>query len=432
MDYNEAIAYLEAREVFGINLGFRRIEKALHLLGRPDKGAKIIHVAGTNGKGSTCAYMTSMLREAGYQVGTFTSPHIYIYNESYQIGGQSIENDKFAKYISEVAELLEVEKWQEPITKFELMTALAFYIFKREGMEFIILEVGLGGRDDATNVIEDSLVSVITPISLDHTNILGNTLEEIAYAKAGIIKENQLVVSAVQIDAVSKVIMKEVEKKHGNLAICHRQFEEIQLKFNYTLFSAIFGRDIIKSIKNPLVGKHQMENVSLALLTLQKLVECGHISVTKDQIKAGIEKTTWMRRMEVLEGDLTYLLDGSHNVNAIEALAHHVNKFYSPDQVTLVFGVFADKDYKKMFDLLKRIANRIVITEIQNHPRRLAIEEARTKLNDIKDLDRNKTILFEKQAYKALNIAKKNAVKSGLIIVAGSFYLMKSIEGNEE
>lgn len=431
MDYNEAIAYLDEREVFGINLGFSRIEKALHLLDRPDKGAKIIHVAGTNGKGSTCAYMTSILREAGYKVGTFTSPHIYTYNESYQISGQSIEDNKFAQYISDVAMSLEVEKWEEPITKFELMTALAFYIFKKEKVDFIILEVGLGGRDDATNVIEDSLVSVITPISLDHTNILGTTLEEIAYAKAGIIKKGQIVISAHQKSAVIKVLKEEVEKKHGNIIFCHRQVEELQLKFNYTLFSAIFGQEIIKNIINPLVGKHQIENVLLAILTLEKLVECGYITVTKEQIRKGIEKTTWKRRLEIIEGDITYLLDGSHNVNAIEALVNHVNKFFSPNQVILVFGVFGDKEYEKMFELLQRVANNIIVTEIESHPRRLTIEEASTRLNSISNREVKKNLLFERSVGEAMRKARKNVAEDGLVIVAGSFYLMKSIEGDK-
>lgn len=229
MNYVEALNYINDKNKFGSRLGLDVIGKLLDLLGNPHLNMKYIHVAGTNGKGSTSAHIASILKEAGYRVGLFTSPYLERFNERISINGQDIPNERLAKITEKVKEKVEImlqEGYEHPTT-FEIVTTVAFVYFKEENVDFTVLEVGLGGRADSTNVIEDSYVSVITTLDYDHTDVLGDTLGKIAYEKAGIIKENGLVISYPQEEEAFKVIEEVAMEKKAKLILCPMEKVEI-------------------------------------------------------------------------------------------------------------------------------------------------------------------------------------------------------------
>ncbi|MCX5748738.1 MAG: bifunctional folylpolyglutamate synthase/dihydrofolate synthase [Candidatus Saganbacteria bacterium] len=342
MDHDRSVLYLESFWKFGIKLGLHRIEKLLRELGDPQKKIKTVHVAGTNGKGSVCAMVSLVLREAGYRTGLFTSPHLFTYMERFKINGKDIPENKFNGYVGKVRAVInKYEKGEELPTEFEILTAIAFLYFADENVTIAVIETGLGGRLDSTNVITP-LVSVITNVDLDHTEVLGKTIELIAKEKAGIIKDNIPVVTAAQGKALS-VIKKTAAKKKGRLVI-------------------VSGPDLNLSASIPLYGQHQKINAATAVAAVAELRKSGY-KISDSDIRIGIAKTKWPARFQILRRDPVVIVDGAHNPAGIKALIDSASAFKNRSgRDIFVAGILRRKDHKKMLSMLCSAADTLILT----------------------------------------------------------------------
>lgn len=330
MDYNIAIQKLTSKGMFYIDLGLDRIREALEKLGNPQDGLKYIHVAGTNGKGSVCAMLESILREAGYRTGLYTSPHIFEYTERFKINGQDISKADFAGLFEEVSGI------NVHLTEFEILTVMMFLYFSRNDVEIVVLETGLGGRFDATNVISENLCSVITQIDLDHTDRLGKTKDEIAFEKAGIIKPNCPVVTSMGYEAIRD------------------RADEVNSMLVFT--SPFVPQDFVESLS--LKGLHQVENLALVLSTIQYVFK----DIDEMTIKRGLMKVKHPFRFEFFE-DKNLIVDASHNPNGIKALRENLDYYYPNEKRRFVFGCLKRKDYKKMMQILFREGDEVYLNE---------------------------------------------------------------------
>ncbi|AEF17711.1 FolC bifunctional protein [Thermoanaerobacterium xylanolyticum LX-11] len=413
MNYSDAIKYIHNTNKFGIKLGLDNIRRLLEYMGNPQKKLKFIHVAGTNGKGSTCAFINSILINAGYKVGLYTSPYLEEFEERMRINNKNIPKDKLAdyvEYVKDVVDRLLADGYHHP-TEFELITAIAFKYFRDENVDFVVLEVGLGGRFDATNVIDNSLVSVISTIDYDHMDKLGDTLEKIAYEKAGIIKENGIIVSFYQKDEALQVIERVANLKKASLDILDiNDVEIIESNSEYQIFNY---RDY-KNLKICIIGKHQIYNASLALMAVEKLRSQG-ITISEEAIRVGLADAKWPGRIEVLSRCPFIVIDGAHNPQGMSVLKEALNLF-SYERLVLVIGMLKDKDTDKMLKLIVPLAD-IVITTKPVSDRAYTAEELAEKIKGVNPLH------FE-DIDDAINEALRKANKKDLILFCGSLYMI--------
>lgn len=361
MNYQEAMEYISSTTKFGMNLGLKRIERLLYYMGNPERGLKCIHIAGTNGKGSTTAMISSMLIESGFQVGIYTSPYLQRFSERIRINEREISKEdivRLIEYIKPIVEKVAQEGHDHP-TEFEVITALMFKYFQEKKVDLAVLEVGLGGRLDSTNVI-DPLLSVITSIDYDHMAVLGNTLGKIAYEKAGIIKEGGIVVTYPQQKEAYEVI-REVSREKNALLI-DSGIGEIKLK-SYSIDSQIFDIEYkdekYEDLAICLLGEHQLMNARTAVCAVKALREMG-ISIGRESIYQGLRKAKWPGRLEVMGRNPMILLDGAHNLQGIISLKEALKKYFSFDRLVLVMGVLKDKQVEEMCRTIMPMADRIV------------------------------------------------------------------------
>ncbi len=340
MNYIESVKYIHSLLKFGIRPGLNGMDALLHFLGNPHKGLKYVHVAGTNGKGSTSTAISNVLIEAGYKVGLYTSPYVTDFLERVQFQGEPIDKSVFAVNVDKVKTAVEeLEKKDIVITEFEALTASAFLCFKELECDVVVLEVGLGGRLDATNIIDTPLVNVITSLSIDHSAILGNTIEEIAFEKCGTIKVNgNVICSFGQHPKAIKVIEKIVEEKNNTLTIpCESDVEIIK--------SDIFGTEFYYKknkyfVKMP--GKHQVKNMTCVIEAADILKK--YFDVTDENIKVGISKTILPARVEIISKKPLVILDGGHNEDGAKAFYNAVlPELEKSKRVIVVAGMMADK-----------------------------------------------------------------------------------------
>lgn len=370
MTYQEALQWIEDTKKYGSVLGLDNIKALLEKLKNPQKKLQIIHVGGTNGKGSTAAYISTILAAAGYKIGRYVSPVIFEYRECIQITKQ--QNDTvITEYISEkeiikqiecvnsaVQELLKEGK-QHPTT-FEIETTMSFLYFLEERCDIVILEVGMGGRLDATNVIEHSLCSVLTSISMDHMQFLGNDIEKIAKEKAGILKENGLAVCYdYQNDKVVNVIQMEAQKK--NATVKYADFSKITSE-KHSLDGISFSYKNYEQIRLNLLGENQVKNASLAIEVIECLNKSGKLpnEITREQLYKGLEMTKWDGRFSVLSKKPLLIADGAHNEDAAKSLAKSLELYLPGLKCIFVIGVFADKEYDKVVQLTAPYAQTII------------------------------------------------------------------------
>ena len=423
MEYLEALNYINDKNKFGSRLGLDTIGKLLELLGNPHLDMKYIHIGGTNGKGSTSAYISTMLKESGYKVGLFTSPFLERFNERISINGVDISDKRLGEITGRVKEKIEImlEEGYEHPTTFEIVTTIAFVYFKEENVDYVVLEVGLGGRSDSTNIIDNSLASVITTIDYDHVDILGNTLDKIAYEKAGIIKENGLVISYPQEEEAFNVLKEVSKDKNADLIRCPMENINIrELNEFGGIFDFKYNNQIFSEIKIKQLGKYQIYNASLALFTLLHLRDMGKIQITDEEIRRGLEKTKWKGRLEVLRRNPTFLIDGAHNLQGAKTLADSIDMF-KHNRLIMCVGILADKDVEHMVEILAPLADEIIVTEV-NMPRKMkaeSLEEIIGKYNPNTIIEKNR----EEAVNKAINMAKPD----DLIVFAGSLYLIGEI-----
>ncbi|MBP2072785.1 bifunctional folylpolyglutamate synthase/dihydrofolate synthase [Thermoanaerobacterium butyriciformans] len=413
MNYQDAINYIHNTHKFGMKLGLENIKRLLIHMGNPQSNLKFIHVAGTNGKGSTCAFINSILLEAGFKVGLYTSPYLEEFEERMRINNQNIPKDKliyYVEYIKPIIEKIVDEGYNHP-TEFEIITAIAFKYFCDENVDFVVLEVGLGGRFDATNVIERSLVSVITTIDYDHMDKLGDTLEKIAFEKAGIIKENGTVVSFYQKDEALKVIEEVSRLKNASLSVMDTN--DVKIKESDSNHQ-VFDYKNYKNLKISIIGKHQVYNASLAVMAVEKLKQYG-ISFSEDVIKRGLINAKWPGRIEVISKLPLIVIDGAHNPQGMAVLKEALNLF-TYNRLILVIGMLKDKDTDSMLKLIVPEADLIITTKPISD-RAYTAEELSQKIA-------YDDVLHFENIDDAINEALKRAGKNDLILFCGSIYMI--------
>ncbi|MBQ4116147.1 MAG: bifunctional folylpolyglutamate synthase/dihydrofolate synthase [Clostridia bacterium] len=362
MNYKETLEYIHSVCWKGSRPGLERTEKLLSMMGNPQDKLKYIHVAGTNGKGSVCSMLSTVLRKAGYKTGLYTSPFVRYFNERMMIDGQMISNEE----LSEVTEYVKqfADKMEDVPTEFELITAIAFEYFSRNNCDIVVLETGMGGRLDSTNIIKTTVLSVITGIALDHTAYLGDTLGKIATEKAGIIKQNIPVVyggkSVEAYEAISKVA-------NERNSILHTATDAEFKNIEFSLRGCTLDTPQFKKLFVSLVGDYQPSNIATALKCLLVLTSVG-FKISEEDIRNGMAEVYWPARFEIINEDPLMIYDGAHNPEGLRACVDSIKRFFGDKKVNIISGVMADKDVNSMLPVIAEVADE-VFTVIPNNPR---------------------------------------------------------------
>lgn len=359
MNYKDAQDFLYGLQAFGIKLGLRNITRLLHEIDDPHRRFPAIHIAGTNGKGSVAALVESVLRTAGYRTGLFTSPHLIDFTERIRVNGRPIPRGKVSAGVA----LLKPSIQRYRCTFFEAATALAFHHFCEEQVDVAVVEVGMGGRLDATNVISP-LCTIITDIDNDHTDYLGDRLRNIAQEKAAVIKENGLVITSVTDPEIMEVLNATCHRKGATLYTTaeHCSLKVREVTPGGSLLDARAHFRSYPDLQLPLVGRHQLRNLGAALLALDVLRENG-FAASELTIKEGVARTAWPGRLQILQERPLFILDGAHNPGGIRALKGALQELFTYDNLILIFGVMANKNYSEMVETIVPLARRVVVTK---------------------------------------------------------------------
>ena len=422
MNFQEAVNYLTSLSKFGINLGLSRMEYLLQQFGNPEENLKVIHVAGTNGKGSTVTMTANILKEAGFRVGVYISPHLYCFTERMTINGEPIPQEKLAELTARVKPTLErlpLETDLDEATEFEVTTLLAFLYFMEEKVDFVILEVGLGGRLDATNVVRKPLVSVVTNVDLDHMDQLGNTLREIAGEKAGIIKENSLVVTASYEPEVLDVIKEVCQEKKARLWQVGKDI--LWEKGPCSLFKQCFNLEVAgkryENMETGLLGEHQILNAATAFGVMEALRERG-FSIDERAIRAGLAKSKWPGRLEIMQENPLVIVDGAHNEAGAKILRKALEEVFEYEKLVLLLGIFADKAVGDVVKELVPLASRVIVAKSHN-PRALTPEELAEEVKNYTD-----QVIVKEEILAGVQAALALAGPRDMVCIAGSLSTM--------
>ena len=418
MNYEESLQYIHSVNWTFCNLGLERIQCLCEKLGNPQDELKFIHVAGTNGKGSVCAMLDETLRQAGYRVGIYTSPYIKEFNERMRVDGKNIENDELAELTTLIQPI--ADAMEDKPTEFELITAIAFEYFRRHRCDVVVLEVGLGGRLDSTNVIKHSLLSIITGIDFDHTKLLGNSIQKIAAEKAGIIKRGSPCVYGGNSTSAGRIIKMVAQQKGAPFYTVDRlQFNLQSMTIDGTVLD--FGSHV--GLKLSLLGHHQLTNVQTVLTALDLLIANG-MEIPEEAIRRGLEQVKWPARFEKLsESDPLIVYDGAHNPQGVRALVKSIAAYFPDERVNILSGVMGDKEYGEMVERLKPVTARAFVVTPPNNPRSLAAK-------DYADVFARHGV--DVTAYEHLSDAVREAIedsrKNGCpLICMGSLYLYQPL-----
>ena len=396
-----------------------RIGAFLELLGNPHLETPTVHVAGTKGKGSTSAMVSSILNVAGYNPGMFSSPHMHTFRERIRVGGEPVSEEDFARLVEELWPTLErvVDDGHGRVTLFELITAMAFHHFRVRGLGAQVIEVGLGGRLDTTNVVQP-LVCGITSIGLDHTEVLGDTIEQIAGEKAGIIKRGLPVVTAPQKPEALTVI-REVAGRHGSaLTEVGRdiRWEAGDASLDGQRFSLETPKSAYR-LETPLLGRYQLENAGVAVGLVESLIDSG-MKITSEHIREGFRRVEWPCRMEVIQRDPLLIVDGAHNPHSAGRIVEAVRDMFPERRVVLIVGVSGNKDLPGLVEELSRMESKTVIATRSRHPRAAAPERIAQTFSSYTD-----RIHQTDDVTRALGMAFDMAGEGDLILTTGSLFV---------
>jgi len=415
LSYSDAISFIESSKKYGSKPGLERITRLCSMAGDPQDGVPAVHVAGTNGKGSTSAMIASILSAAGYKTGLYISPYVEDVCECAQINGVSITHREFAFIAADI------RKWAEqmagegaPPTEFEIETAIAFLWFRRSGCDIAVIETGLGGRLDATNVIKQPLVSVLTSISLDHTSILGGTISEIATEKCGILKPGDITVSYPLQPPDAQAVIAEYARKTENTLVLP---DAGRIRFSH---AGLDGTGIIYKGLNlhiPFIGRHQAYNAVTAVETALALRERRGFVLSDGNIADGIKNAWIPLRQEAVCRNPIILLDGAHNPDGLAALADTMKSGLAGRRLAVVMGMLADKEYQKSIALIAPLCGRFIASKPAN-PRALPSKAAADCAKPFCD-----DVSVEDNHFKALTEAVLYAGRDGAVVVCGSLYL---------
>ncbi len=420
MNYEEALEFLRNLTTFGFNFGLGRIEELLKRLGDPHRKIKVIHVGGTNGKGSTGTMIAGILQAGGYKTGIFTSPHLHSYCERYRINGVEISKERIAELLTRFRPHLEqmVEEGFEHPTEFEVSTAVGFQYFFEEKVDFLVLEVGLGGGIDSTNVVTP-LVSVITNVAMDHMDYLGDTIEEIASIKSGIIKEGRPVVTAADEPKALEVIRRVSRENKSDLVEVRSdlKWEVTKSTIEGQVFSLRTPGKFYDNLHLKLVGGHQVVNAATAVAVIEFLERYG-FSLDEHTIRAGLAGAVWPARLEMVSSAPAVLLDGAHNLHGAQSLRKALTEVYSYQRLILVFGMLGDKEREKVVAQLAPLAQAIVVTK-PNSPRARDWEKIADEVKKYVD-----EVYLIENIHEAVKKGMALAGSEDLVCVTGSLYMV--------
>ncbi|MBB6451926.1 dihydrofolate synthase/folylpolyglutamate synthase [Salirhabdus euzebyi] len=412
MNYQEAVNWIHSRLTFGIKPGIKRMEWFMDKLDHPERKIKAIHIAGTNGKGSTLSFLRHLLQAHGKTVGTFTSPYIVRFNERISMNGEPIHDSEIVSLVEKIkplAEELEQTELGAP-TEFEIITAMAFEYFANVKVDYVLFETGLGGRLDSTNIAKP-LLTIITNIGFDHMNILGDTYEQIAFEKAGIIKANIPVITAVDRPEALMVIKNKAMEMNAPMLEYGVDFKSeindfVEGKEVFSFYSVLFN---ILSVDIQMKGIHQISNASLALQAFIMLASMEEFDVIEQFVREGLQKTSWPGRFEIINKNPLVILDGAHNVPGLKTLTNTLERFYPNKRKHLIFSAMKDKPLQEMVDILDKVVDHVVFTsfdfervanpndinQLSSHPNKQVIPDWLDAFNQVKStIDFNKEIII--------------------------------------
>lgn len=417
MNYEQALTYIHSVNWTFCKPGLERITELCAALGDPQKKLRFIHVAGTNGKGSTSSMLASVLQNAGYKTGLYTSPYIRTFCERIRVDGENIPQDKLADLTERIRPIADAMK--DKPTEFELITALAFAYFADCACDVVVLEVGLGGRLDSTNVIENTVLSIITGIDFDHTALLGNTIEEIAFEKAGIIKQNRPVLfgggEGEALDVIRDVALKKNAPVYCVDRSSYRQKEA-------TLEGTVFDYSHYTNLHLPLLGAYQPYNATAVLTAIDLLNEQG-FAINEKAVQKGLADVRWPARFELLSREPIIIYDGGHNPEGVRAAVASVKAYFGNQRVNLLSGVMADKDRGEMIETMKPIISR-AFTVTPNNPRSLAAAEYAAQLATY-DIAATPYASVAEGVKAAIESSRKENIP---LVCLGSLYLYEEVE----
>ena len=397
-------------------LGLESIGALCEKFDNPQDKLRFIHVAGTNGKGSTCAFLQCILTDSGAKTGKFISPNMIDVTERISIDGKDIsesELDEILDLVEKAAKEVQKEKGAMP-TQFEIWTAAAFIYFEREKCDIVVLETGLGGRLDATNIIKPPLVSVITKIDVDHTEYLGDTIEKIAFEKAGIIKENSAVIVTPQKEEVVSVLRKRAEEENSSFVVAPSPSNNY-----HEGLCEIFDVCGLQNLGIHLAGLHQTENASLAVAVSK------HLGIEDEFIKSGLKRARNIGRFEKIADNPCVIFDGAHNFNGTTALIDAVERYFTDEPLTIIYGAMADKDIESSLSLMKMHGftekATVLTVQVKDNPRAETAENLKKKFE---------AFGFKAESAETIKKAYDKAVKIGnTTLICGSLYLYKDLKG---
>lgn len=426
MNYDESMEYINKAGYFGRSYGLKRIERILSHLGNPHENIKAIHIAGTNGKGSTTAMISSILVESGFKVGMYTSPYLENFEERIQINNKNIPKDRLAEVMTKVKaaiEKVENEGYEVP-NQFEIITCAMFKYFDEEDIDYAVIEVGLGGRLDATNVLTP-LISVITSISYDHMAILGNTLNEIAFEKCGIIKRGVPVVTYRQTNEVYNVIKDSAKAKGSKLFTVNKEGKFIDTISTTSVYQrAIFDiNGVDEIIELSLLGNYQLLNCSLALKTIEVLENIEKINIPVSHKKAALKNVKWPGRLEVMNLSPLVVIDGAHNIDGITKLSESIKSYFKYERLILIIGILVDKQVENMINVICPMADRIIAVAPHND-RAESSQNLRCKIAGV-----NKNVSAVESYDEAFSEAMNYSTSKDMISICGSLYMIGDMRG---
>lgn len=429
MNYAEARVYLDEVSKYGSVLGLENMRELLGRLGNPQDDLKFIHISGTNGKGSVLSYLSTILSGGGYRTGRYISPTLFSYRERIQVDEQKIEKESLAHHVTAIAKVIEEMKAENAgnPTAFEVETALAFLYFKEKDCDIVVLETGLGGALDATNIIKTTVMEVIAPISMDHMEFLGDTLEKIAMQKAGIIKPHTAVVSASQEPDAKKVLDHVCKENQCSMYMVNpAQITDVL----YDVEEQQFSYKNWKNVKITLAGSYQILNAALALEGVEELRRLGY-HLTEEQVRQGLYRAVWRGRFTLLSKNPAVIIDGAHNPGAAKELKHSLDLYFKGKDLYYIFGVFQDKDYQEVIRLTAPLAKHIITVQTPGNPRALPADELKEAVQAV-----NPSVEAAQSIQEAVKKSLQLAKNEDAIIIFGSLSFLgeaeRAVKGEEK
>lgn len=423
MTYEEARAYLDIVAQSGIVLGLEEMYELLKRLGNPQNQLRFVHIAGTNGKGSTVSFISNILEEAGYKVGRYVSPRVFEYEEFVQINRTNITQEAIAEYVGQIKVAIDamVADGLNKPSLFEVETALGFMHFAKEKCDVVVLECGMGGATDATNVVDTVICNILTPIGLDHTGFLGNTLAEIATVKAGIIKNDAPVCIGRQEPESREVILAACEKTGAPLIQADLDGVQVYDELVYAEDGAPMIRFDYKDIKDiciRMIGRYQLQNVAVAIEAALAL-DRGDYNISAEQIKAGLAKATWAGRFDTVAQNPQVIMDGAHNPHGIEQLKNSLEYYFPNKRLIGIMGVLADKAFDEECEMIAPLFERFYTITPPENPRALTSDKLAATLSKF-----HEKVAACETIQEAVDAAYADADQDDIIVIFGSLSTM--------